>query len=505
MLESIGHLNTSLNRPTMMTPLPPFPAFPSTERFKNVGTIQQSLDRLCRAIDSMEPISVVFGQAGVGKSLLAEKLREDYQESHHLVAIRDGSINNHLDLLQYLLQPFHVDTEGRDEISLRIELQKCLSQEDQQDKSILLIVDNSQRLTIDAFEAIQSATDLLAHGRPQIQAILLGSQKLEELLIGSCPESITQRIATRCYLQALNENETRSYIHSVIEECNAEPSDTITENALSTLFHFTNGIPRVINQLMTEAIDLAASKDCTAIDEGVIQSSWASLQQLPDPTENEEVMAHSHEIEFGELTDLDQEADLTMPPSVHPTVAPEAPQESFEAPPSQTLDSIIEQQLGVSPADHQTLQDEPMEAFFDHEGSSEFGFAGGELSVEEITESEDTFDAEAERRLLASLMGESSHANLFDPAEAAASGPILDVNPVPKENQTNDPRQPATDLNPFAEMNARHDGSIILESYGEDYLFIDSPADGESNPGHPSHPTHQPSTKVRPTRVSRDG
>ena len=58
---------------------------------------------------------------------------------------------------------------------------------------------------------------------------------------------------------------------------------------------------------MTEAIDLAASKDCTAIDEGVIQSSWASLQQLPDPTENEEVMAHSHEIEFGELTDLDQE------------------------------------------------------------------------------------------------------------------------------------------------------------------------------------------------------
>ena len=113
MLESIGHLNTSLNRPTMMTPLPPFPAFPSTERFKNVGTIQQSLDRLCRAIDSMEPISVVFGQAGVGKSLLAEKLREDYQESHHLVAIRDGSINNHLDLLQYLLQPFHgIPKEG---------------------------------------------------------------------------------------------------------------------------------------------------------------------------------------------------------------------------------------------------------------------------------------------------------------------------------------------------------------------------------------------------------
>ena len=146
-----------------------------------------------------------------------------------------------------------------------------------------------------------------------------------------------------------------------------------------------------------------------------------------------------------------------------------------------------------------------MESFFDHEGSSEFGFAGGELSAEEITESEDTFDAEAERRLLASLMGESSHTLLFDPAEGVASGPILDVNPVPKENQPNDSTQPANDLHPFAEMNAQHDGSIILESYGEDYLFIDSPADGQSNPGHPSQPNLQPSTKVRPTRVSRDG
>ena len=84
---------------------------------------------------------------------------------------------------------------------------------------------------------------------------------------------------------------------------------------------------------MTEAIDLTASKDCTAIDE-VIQSSWASLQQLPDPAENEEVMAHSHEIEFGELTDLDQEADLTMPPSGQPTVAPEVPQESLKPRPA---------------------------------------------------------------------------------------------------------------------------------------------------------------------------
>ena len=146
-----------------------------------------------------------------------------------------------------------------------------------------------------------------------------------------------------------------------------------------------------------------------------------------------------------------------------------------------------------------------MESISDHDVSSAFGFAGGELSVEEITESEDTFDADIERRLLEKLMGESSHTNLFDPADSAASGPIFDVNAVPKENQRNGSTQPETDLNPFAEMNVQHDGSIILESYGEDYLFIDSPAGGQSNPGHPSHPTVQPSAKVRPTRVSRDG
>ena len=101
---------------------------------------------------------------------------------------------------------------------------------------------------------------------------------------------------------------------------------------------------------MTEAIDLAASRDCTAID-GESFNLLGPVCSNCRP-ESEEVMAHSHEIEFGELTDLDQEADLAMPPGSQPTVAPETPQESFEAPPSQTLDSIIEQQLGVSPANH---------------------------------------------------------------------------------------------------------------------------------------------------------
>lgn len=488
----------------------PFPAFPSTQRFVSVGDIQPSLLRICKSIDSFEPICAVFGQAGVGKTLLAQLLQQQYQETHRTIALLDGSIADSVDLLQYLVDSFEQEATGRDETALRLQLRKCLRHDSDPPRQILLIIDNAQRLTAKAFEAVQSVTDIMIDDRPRIQSILLGTQKLEDMLIGSCSESLSQRIATRCYLHALNEAETKAYIHQTITRFNADPSETITDAAISALHHSTGGTPRLINQLMTESIDLAAETEQSQIDEALIQSAWASLQQLPDPNADKLEVADTGEIEFGELSEFGDEGSEVFEP-VHASdqavcdaenagkitfeletdspstddiaqyannVTPEhhdnaqSMQEAALKPLLPELDypvviqssdeaicdhdyasqkadpcleSIIEEKLGVAdykarntPSEHPNSGNQNTHVFLEQAGEFDprthraeiESLIDEELPNAYIEQSDEDFDADAERRALISLLGEGHATEIMESRLNQPVGPVIDVDAI---------------------------------------------------------------------------
>ena len=91
-----------------MSALAPFPAFPAIDRLVLVGEIEQNLIRLCRSIDSFEPISAVVGQAGVGKTLLGKLLNQQYHDTHRVITINDGSEDGATTILQHLVHTFEI-------------------------------------------------------------------------------------------------------------------------------------------------------------------------------------------------------------------------------------------------------------------------------------------------------------------------------------------------------------------------------------------------------------
>lgn len=547
----------------------PFPAFPTPQRFTPVGDIQPSLIRLCRSIDSYEPISAVFAPAGVGKTLLAQLLQQQYQETHRTLSLLGGSITGSLDLLQYLVDSFDRKVVGCDETTLRLKLRQCLSKEDDPRRQILLIIDNAQRLTPEAFEAIQSLTDIIINDHPRIQSCLLGTQKLEEMLIGTCSESLAQRVATRCYLHALNEAETKAYIHHTIAGFNVDPLDTITDAAISALHHSTGGTPRLINQLMTESIDLAATHEQSKIDENLVQSAWASLQQLPDPHAEKSEFVEASDIEFGELSEFGQEGSSTekqdlrdaskvdaspklifeletdSPPSgelaghcgdINPLQRKNTPSASVSRTTLPELDypvviqsndelvagydygssekdpcleSIIEEKLGVanfslpsekSPEDHSDSTDPNHASSLNHSIEFETDQHHAEIQslIEEelpnayIEQSDEDFDADAERRALISLLGESYASEVLDSRLDDPVGPVLDVDAVYDTNRNNQPthhsprQRPSRsqiDAKDVAPRQTPHARTGLEQASEEDTLWLDSPH------GKPNRPT----------------
>lgn len=284
--------------------LPPFPGFPSAGRFVPVGPVQEAILRVARSISAREAISIVIGPPGTGKSLACALLAKQFADSRDVVVMGETSITDETSFYRFLLHRLNValETSNRDELELM--LHDRLAGEHANSNGALLIIDEAASLSSDVLEAIRRITNLMRDGQPMVSAVVVGGVRLDETLTAPSLEPFVQRVAARCYLHPLNTDEVRQYIRQSIESCDASPDETITDTALSAIYHATSGVPRLINQLMTEAIDCAADLDESLIDDHTIDKAWASLQQLPSPMVEEPAMEHeSSIIEFGELTE----------------------------------------------------------------------------------------------------------------------------------------------------------------------------------------------------------
>ncbi|MEL6106316.1 MAG: AAA family ATPase [Planctomycetota bacterium] len=282
--------------------MPPFPGFPSVSRYVPLGPVQETMERVSRSILGREAISLIIGPPGTGKSLVCGLIAKQFVESHDVVVLGETSISDEASFQRFLLHRLGVALETNRPQDLDLMLSQRLTGKDCNPNGLVLIVDEAASLSVDVLEAIRRTTNVMQNGQPMVTAVVAGNNKLDETLTTPSLESFVQRVAARCYLHPLNMAETKRYIHASIEACEADPMETISDEAIAAIHHACGGVPRLINQLMTEAIDCAADVGQTMIDEAIINRAWSSLQQLPGPMiDVPELGAHATEVEFGSL------------------------------------------------------------------------------------------------------------------------------------------------------------------------------------------------------------
>jgi len=307
---------------------PPFPAFPSTSRYVELGSIAEAMTRVCRSIDAREGVSLVVGPPGTGKSLLCSLLVKHYSETHDVVVLGETPIPSSAAYQRSLLHHLGSDYRSLDESELQLALVDRVSGSKAKNEGLLIIVDEAQALSADVLESIRMSTNIHRRGEPRVFAVVVGGPKLDDTLTSPALEGFTQRIAARCYLHPMNGEETREYITKTVESCGADAGSTISTEAISSVHHACLGVPRLVNQLMTEAIDIAEESDESLITDVTIGRAWAQLQQLPSPMiESPKIKGSgsladaSSSVEFGELDESEDVCELD--PSSEPTLEDE--------------------------------------------------------------------------------------------------------------------------------------------------------------------------------------
>ena len=328
----------------------PFNAVPLAHRYYPATAIEDARERLTRSIDRDEGPGLLIGPAGTGKSLLLHVLAEQFGNMLAVVHLGSGRICSRRTLLQTILFELGLPYRDMQEGELRLSLLKHLASEGPCPDGMLLLVDEAHALPLALLEELRTITDLVCDGRARARLVLAGSAALEESFANPKLESFNQRLAVRCYLQALDHNDTVQYVRAQIAASDGDPEQIFTTEALDTIHRATDGIPRLVNQLCDHVLVMASAGGVRQLSAIHIEEAWADLQQLPTPWSVSGTTAESPPqtdvVEFGSLDDEASpsestdalEADVEAVPFPVAATAADA-----DGGPEETLDVISEQ------------------------------------------------------------------------------------------------------------------------------------------------------------------
>jgi type II secretory pathway predicted ATPase ExeA len=285
----------------------PFSAVPDLSTYFTSKNEEQIRNTLTRVIKRAEGPSVILGGTGFGKTTLALHIATDIARDFQVVFLQGAQLCSRRALLQSILAKLQLPYRDMGEGELRLSLYEHLQPHPANPvPPLVLIVDEADTLPIKLLEEIRAISNIVISGDARARIILVGGMRLEHSLANPQLEALNQRLAVRCYLTPWTSEETAQEIRFQIKAAGGKPESICTTEALNAAYRATEGIPRLLHQVLDHALLLGCNYGQKPLSASLIEEAWADLQQLPCPyidrRETLAVETPSAIIEFGELS-----------------------------------------------------------------------------------------------------------------------------------------------------------------------------------------------------------
>jgi type II secretory pathway predicted ATPase ExeA len=291
-------------------PTRPFRATPDTRYYFPHDAMESARRTAVRAVDRAEGPVMIVGGAGLGKSLLGELIASDLSGQFDIVRLRAAHLCSRKALLQNILFELQLPYRDLSEGELRLSiLDRLQPNQDFRPGGIIIIVDEAHTLSAKLMEELRLITNFTRDNQPRASLILIGNMRLEDLFASPQLESFNQRLAARCYLTPMNRQQTEDYVEHQVRVAGYKPSEFITKDGQQAVFAASEGVPRLVNQVMDHALVLAIGHNQCPISSALVEEAWADMQQFPLPWQTAADRAAAprsaevSQVEFGTLDD----------------------------------------------------------------------------------------------------------------------------------------------------------------------------------------------------------
>ncbi|HZU63299.1 MAG TPA: XrtA/PEP-CTERM system-associated ATPase [Novosphingobium sp.] len=257
-------------RPFQLTPDPAF-YFEST-------THRKALSYLGFGLAQGEGFIVITGEVGAGKSTLVAHLMATIDRARltagQIVTSRlDGEEMVHL-----AAQAFGLKVPGHDKASALGAIEAFLHAEARAGRRCLLVVDESQNLSVEALEELRMLSNFQLGSHPLLQILLLGQPEFRESLEGHPRlEQLRQRVIAAHHLEAMAPEELEPYVQHRLRLVGWQGRPGFAADLFGALHRATGGIPRRVNQVLNRLLIFGAVERTDYIDCAMLEQVLADL------------------------------------------------------------------------------------------------------------------------------------------------------------------------------------------------------------------------------------
>jgi general secretion pathway protein A len=253
----------------------PFSLSPNPNCLCLTESITAVLERARFVIDNRQGLTVIVGNIGLGKSTITRYLYNEYdaQDDTRVCMIESPEYKRPHGLLRAICLELKLEMKRSFDDQLR-ELKKFASAEDKEGRSMVLFIDEAQKLTTAMFELLRTILNYETSEYKLVQIVLAGQQELTDKLLNKANKAIYSRVIAPSNLNPLSPTEVREMIEYRCRHYNVR-KPPFSEEAVDRIYELTQGVPRDVLKLCAVAYEMKARMSLREVGADLIDDLYS--------------------------------------------------------------------------------------------------------------------------------------------------------------------------------------------------------------------------------------
>ena len=246
----------------------PFENAPDPDFMYYSAEHQEALIRLVYAAKRSKGAVLLTGEIGCGKTMISRVFIQQLADSEFDIGLMTNPSMAPVDFLKEAIYQLGLDAQSNSKPELLKILNDRMLENANNNRSMLLIVDEAQLMHQDTFEEVRLLLNFQLNDRYLMTLVLMGQPELRDMVRGY--KQLDQRIAIRYHLNPLNEDAMMKYIVFRLEK-GGRTKEIFTAAAMEEMYRYSGGVPRKINNICDLSLLIGFSMKADKLDIDIIK------------------------------------------------------------------------------------------------------------------------------------------------------------------------------------------------------------------------------------------